>query len=108
LFFEPFYQFMRQQYLANEMEKVGELEANIVSLLHIAPNHNHDFKRITSPQLRTLAETATRVWSRIVRKKDRFTSVSTEALFGRFDVTRYPELRGWKDYITARYSWVAR
>jgi len=37
LFFEPFYQLMRQQLLAHEMEKARELGADAVSLLHIAP-----------------------------------------------------------------------
>jgi hypothetical protein len=35
LFFEPFYQFMRQQFLAHEMEKAHELGADEVNLLHI-------------------------------------------------------------------------
>lgn len=108
LFYEPFYQLMRQQYLANEMENARELDADIVSLLHIAPDHNHDFKRITSPALRSLGDSAIGVWSKIVKKPGRFISVSTETLFGGFDVTPFPELAAWKEYITARYSWVAR
>jgi hypothetical protein len=40
LFYEPFYQLFRQQALANEMELAGELDADIVSVLHIAPAHN--------------------------------------------------------------------
>jgi hypothetical protein len=45
LFYEPFYQFMRQQFLAHEMEKARELGADVVSLLHIAPALNLDFKK---------------------------------------------------------------
>ena len=52
LFFEPFYQFMRQQFLAHEMEKAHELGAEKVSLLHISPAHNKDFMRVTSPHLK--------------------------------------------------------
>ena len=106
LFYEPYYQFMRQQYLANEMEKAHELSADIVSLLHIAPEHNHDFKRITSPELKSLGHSATEVWGRIVKKPRRFLSVNTEDLFGRFDVSDYPDLKDWYNYITTRYSWV--
>lgn len=106
LFYEPFYQFMRQQFLAHEMEKAHELGADIVSLLHIAPAHNTDFKTITSPKLQSLGEFATDVWSKLVRNPNRFTSVSTEKLFGKFGIDEYPELIGWRKYISARYSWI--
>jgi hypothetical protein len=106
LFYDPFDQFMRQQYLANEMEKARERGADMVSLLHIAPDHNHDFKRITSTELRSLGHSATDVWGKIVKKLGRFLSVSTEDLFRRFDVSDFPELKNWYNYITSRYSWV--
>ncbi len=108
LFYEPFYQFMRQQYLANEMEKARELGADIVSLLHIAPAHNKDFKRITSPKLKSIDKSATEVWSKIVKKPNRFISVSTENLFGKFDISGYPELKEWHNYIMARYTWLVK
>ena len=108
LFFEPFYQFMRQQYLANEMEKAHELGADTVSLLHIAPAHNLDFKRITSPDLGSLGESATDVWGKLVKKPGRFHSVATEDLFSEFDIIQYPNLKNWYEYITERYTWMAK
>ena len=108
LFYEPFYQFMRQQYLANEMEKARELGADTVSLLHIAPAHNVDFKRITSPKLKPLGKSATDVWSKIVKKPNRFISISTEKLFGELDISDYPELKEWYKYITTRYKWLTK
>jgi len=106
LFYEPFYQLMRQQFLAHEMERAGELGASRVSALHIAPAHNQDFLRITSPGLRSLGETAIKVWKRLVRVPGRFASVSTEELFGRLPVDRLPELKDWIEYIRHRYSWI--
>ncbi|HRV96848.1 MAG TPA: hypothetical protein P5526_32130, partial [Anaerolineae bacterium] len=106
LFFEPFYQFMRQQFLAFEMEKAHELGADRVSLLHIAPAHNLDFKRVTSPALKPLGASATEVWQRLVKTPDKFTSVSTETLFGEFNAQPFPELEAWWAYISARYSWL--
>jgi hypothetical protein len=106
LFYEVFYQFMRQQFLANEMEKATELGADIVSLLHIAPEANRDFKRITSPDLRDIAESATGVWNKLVQKPDRFVSISTETLFGKFDTSGNEELSDWWNYISSRYRWV--
>ena len=106
LFYEPFYQLLRQQLLANEMEKAQELGADVVSVLHIAPSHNVDFPRVTSPPLRDLGDSVITVWKRLVTEPDRFISISTERLFGQFPIKRFPELAGWWDYVTARYPWV--
>ena len=106
LFFEPFYQFMRQQFLAHKMEQEQELGASIISVLHIAPAHNSDFRRVTSPELRPLGERAIDVWKRLVRTPDRFISISTEDLFGCFPIQEFPDLEPWWEYITTRYTWV--
>jgi hypothetical protein len=106
LFYEPFYQFMRQQLLAHEMERVQELSASAVSVLHIAPARNIDFRKVTSPKLETLGETATEVWKKLVRSRGKFISVSTEQLFGSLSVEQMPEMRAWLEYIGARYAWV--
>ena len=106
LFYEPFYQFMRQQFLAHEMEKAHELDANVVSLLHIAPSHNEDFRKITSPKLQYLGEFATSVWKKLVKADDRFISISTEQLFGKLSAEHFPEIKAWVEYIYARYAWV--
>jgi hypothetical protein len=106
LFYEPFYQFMRQQFLAHEMERAQEWGANIVSVLHIAPAHNTDFRKVTSSRLAKLGEMATDVWKKLVRTRGRFISVSTEQLFGNLSVEQLPEMRTWLEYIGARYPWV--
>jgi hypothetical protein len=72
LFYEPSYQFMRQQLLAHEMERAQELGANTVSVLHIAPARNTDFHKVTSPKLETLGDTATSIWGRLARPHGRF------------------------------------
>lgn len=106
LFYEPFYQFMRQQFLAHEMERAHELGADIVSLLHIAPSHNADFPKVTSPELRNLGESVISIWKKLVRPEGRFISVSTEKLFGVLSEVQLPEMKNWLDYIHSRYSWV--
>lgn len=106
LFYEPFYQFMRQQLLANEMERAKELDADIVSVLHIAPAHNNDFRRVTSPELVKLGDSATNAWKKLVRTDGRFLSVTTEQLFGSLSEENVPELKEWLKYISMRYSWV--
>lgn len=104
---EPFYQLMRQQLLAHEMEKARELDAVVVSLLHVAPSHNKDFRKVTSQELESLGDTATGVWKRLVKTPGRFLSVGTEQLFGSLLASPPAEMKPWADYLTQRYPWVA-
>jgi hypothetical protein len=106
LFFEPFYQLMRQQLLAHEMETAKTPEADIVSLLHIAPSHNTDFRKVTSPALKTVGDTATGVWKRLVKTPGRFQSVETERLFSPLLANPLAELKNWAEYLKQRYPWV--
>jgi len=106
LFFEPFYQLMRQQLLAHEMEKAGELGADRVTLLHVSPQHNVDFSNVTSPALRELGTSPTEVWPKLLANPDRFASASTEKLFSRLIDTDAAPIRDWWRYISARYPWV--
>lgn len=108
LFFEPFYQLMRQQFLAQEMEKAREMGADIVSLMHISPAHNTDFKRITSSGLLALGSSAIEAWSAVVNKTDRFLGISTEKLFGGLADDPVNGMKNWLDYIYARYQWVTQ
>ncbi len=105
LFYDPFDQLMRQQFLAHEMEKANELGASRVSVLHIAPRANDDFMRVTSPGLARLnAGSAVKTWETLVRD-ERFVSVYTEELFGRFPWRDFPHLHEWWDYVEKRYGW---
>ena len=106
LFYEPFYQLMRQQFLAHEMERAKELGAETVCVLHIAPYHNTDFCRVTSPALASPGKTVTDMWKKLVRQSDRFISISTEQLFGGWSPEEFPEMRAWWKYITTRYAWI--
>jgi hypothetical protein len=106
LFYEPFYQFMRQQFLAYEMEKAHELGAHKVSVLHISPAHNRDFLRITSPNLQNIGMSATQVWRKLVKSPGAFVAEYTENIFGRFPVEQFPKLAEWWRYISMRYNWI--
>lgn len=108
LFFEPFYQLMRQQLLANEMEKAGELAAHKVSLLHLAPAANPQFNRVTSPSIMQLGDSVVEIWKRLVKDRSHFHSASVEDLFGKFDIASHPEMRPWWDYAGSRYPWFRR
>jgi hypothetical protein len=106
LFYEPFYQFLRQQFLANEMEKAHEMGADVVSVLHIAPSHNNDFRKVTSPELIKLGESVTSIWKKFINIEGRYISIRTESLFGKISETELPRIKSWLKYIHARYKWV--
>jgi hypothetical protein len=106
LFYEPFYQFFRQQSLAHKMECARELGADRVSLLHIAPAHNLDFRKVTSPALNSMGDNAVDVWKTILAQPDRFTSVATESLFRSSLAKNHPGLRDCWEYVRSRYSWL--
>lgn len=106
LFYEPFYQLLRQQLLAHEMERARELGCELVTVLHVAPACNRDFHKVTSPGLQPLGNSSIEVWKGLVKPPDRFRRVSTESLFGDFPVDSHPELADWRRYIGERYPWL--
>ena len=87
LYYEPFYQLMRQQFLASKMEAARELGADIVSLLHIAPGINEDFKNYLT-RLNRVGKTAVEVWENLVNTEGRFFSVEARIYSGILQVMR--------------------
>ncbi len=102
LFFDPFDQLMRQQLLCSAMERHGEMGADVVSLLHVAPAANRDFVgRVTSPELRRVGGDVHEIWKALVRP-GRFTGVYVEDLVP--VVCRFGPEPGWAAYMAKRYG----
>ena len=106
LFYEPFYQMMRLQFLAWRMEQENELGADMGSVLYILPRANNDIDRVTSPNLRPLGYTVFEIWGNLAKDRSKFHHISTEELFGKFEISRHPDLLNWWDYIAKRYEWL--
>jgi hypothetical protein len=105
LFFDPFDQMMRHQLLASAMEREREVDADIVSYLHIAPRANEELLNcITSPALVGRGKNVHDVWATLV-KPDRFKAVYTEDLLP--IVTRSAPDPAWADYMRLRYGGMA-
>ncbi|MDP2400360.1 MAG: hypothetical protein Q8M66_00125, partial [Actinomycetota bacterium] len=102
--YEPFYQFLRQQLLADALAP----KFASVRVLHLAPRANADFQKVTSAALRDrgLGETATGVWGKLVRDSRAFRSLAVEDAFAPVLEDPEDELRDWADYIRERYSFV--
>jgi hypothetical protein len=76
LFDEPFYQLVRQQLLAQELERAGAEGAHVVRVLHVLDPANEAYQHsLPRPELRALGETVDDVWSRLLRRPDRFQHV---------------------------------
>ena len=108
LFYEPFYQLMRLQLLAQEMEthEEKEMDADIVSVLHICPEANNEFrKNVASDYLedKSPEKGVLEIWKELV-PEDKFLSISVEELLNTIQDTSMDE-REWLDYLKTRYGW---
>jgi len=101
LFFEPLDQLMRLQLLASAMEREHEMDADIVSVLHIAPRANNDLLSRTLSSKVGAGSTVGDVW-RSVTKQGRFQSVALEDLIPMLESSRGD--RAWAQYIERRYA----
>jgi Restriction Endonuclease associating with ARP len=81
LFVEPFYQLMRQQLLAQAMERSGELDADTVRVLHVAPATNTELQMsLTRDSHRAAGATIYAAWRAMLRRADRFVTLDSARL----------------------------
>jgi len=109
LFYEPFYQLMRLQLLAQVMEahKDKEMGADVVSVLHICPEANIEFrKNVTSSYLkdRFPKKDVLDIWKELV-PDDKFMSISVENLLDTILRRVKANDRDWAKYLEIRYGW---
>jgi len=110
LFFEPFYQMMRLQLLAAAMEKpvpgedTGEMDADIVSVLHASPAANEGLRNtVTSPALQDLGNSIYEVWDQISPEK-RFRHADSDKLIDVATSKAIPSgFDKWADWMRKRY-----
>ncbi|MYD98233.1 MAG: hypothetical protein F4X98_12740 [Gammaproteobacteria bacterium] len=105
LFFDPFDQLMRQQLLCSAMEREHEMGADVVSLLHIAPQANGELmSRVTSPRLQELGNDVHGIWSRLT-SPDRFRGIHVEDLLP--EVCGDAPTRDTAEYLQRRFGGMA-
>jgi hypothetical protein len=81
LFVEPFYQLMRQQLLAHEMERARERHADVVRVLHVSPAGNDGLRTsLNRDSHRAVGGDVFDVWRALLRQPDRFVSVDSRTL----------------------------
>lgn len=106
LFYDPFDQLMRLQLLAKQMELTipPELGADIVSVLHIAPEANKDIMMyLPNPELKSFGNNIHEVWEKIA-EKGKFKVEYTENLIKIITNPDYCPDPNWGNYIKTRYN----
>lgn len=106
-FWEPFYQLLRQQMLAFQMQKAQLDGATKVRVLHISPTGNRALHRVTSPALRRFGEDAFEVFPALLCDRGDFISCSTEELFLPLIGSEYSG-DAWAGYLLQRYRFLER
>lgn len=75
---EPFYQLVRQQLLAHELEKAQAHGADRVRVLHVLPTANNAYQAsLARPEHRAVGGTVSEVWQRMLVRPDRFVPVDS-------------------------------
>jgi|ERR1700727_349425 len=93
---------MRLQLLAAAMEREHELDADVVSVLHVAPKRNRELMyRVTSPVLRSKGSNIHTVWENLVSRL-RFSGAHVEDVHA-FLISTARD-REWADYMRVRYA----
>lgn len=104
-FWEPFYQNLRQQMLALQMERAGEDGAELVRVLHVSPADNLALKKMTSPNLQPFGSDASSAFRSLLVRPENFLSTSPEEWFGEF-VERDKNFADWAGYLHERYDFL--
>ncbi len=100
LYFEPFYQMMRQTLLGHLFLKNRELDCDDYVHVHVVPDGNIELKtRITSPFL--FGDCIHTAWTALLRAPHRYVAIDPEALLKR--TSTLPDTRCWLDYLKRRY-----
>ena len=90
-------------------EKMGakerEMEADVVSVLHVSPQANLEFaRRFTSPSLAQYGRTVTEAWTR-VDCPEKFLAISSETLLTNVELAVRANHAEWAKWLLLRYGW---
>lgn len=100
LYFEPFYQLMRQTLLGWLLIRDAELGCGSWRHVHVAPAENTEFlTTVTSPDLQ--GETIHEAWRNVLVNPQHFITATPQALIAATSVC--PDTRSHRAYLEARY-----
>jgi hypothetical protein len=77
LYYEPFYQLMRQTLLGWKMVQAGEYECDEYIHIHVIPENNIELREsVTSPRLK--GDTMSEAWKSVLQEPERYIVISPE------------------------------
>jgi hypothetical protein len=103
LYYEPFYQLMRQTLWGWKMTDANEMGCNEYIHLHIFPKENKKFTEITSQNLKSKGEYMSDVWENLLKAsfKKKYKALSPEELL--FPLSNDKNLKNYFEYLKLRY-----
>jgi hypothetical protein len=100
LYYEPYYQLMRQNLLGWKMIKAGEYNCDEYIHLHIIPTNNKELKlKITSPKL--VGQDMSDAWKKVLIEPDKYKIYSPDALFKPLEYEK--DVQSLLKYLKIRY-----
>lgn len=104
-FHEPFYQLLRQQMLAWQVEHDPASGIDHSNVLHLSPSKNAELHHVTSPALRRFGEDAFSAFTAVLKRPGDFVSRSIEEAFE--PLASRPDA-DWYNWLEARYPSLCR
>jgi len=100
LYYEPFYQLMRQTLLGWKMAQAGEYQCDEYIHVHVIPENNVELReRVTSPRLK--GDTMSEAWKSVLREPGRYKVISPEEFMK--PAFTCPDTQSIKSYLQKRY-----
>ena len=101
---EPFYQLLRYQLLARQVEVHKADAINSASVLYIYISEYRCLERVIVPAFRGIGRNVFEVWGKLVKSQERFLPVTVDSLLAPLLEEPSPELAGWTAYLRERYK----
>jgi hypothetical protein len=101
LYYEPFYQLMRQTLLGWKMIETNELGCDEYVHLHIIPKENLKIQEITSPNLKLGCKNMSDVWKNLLKESFSYKLLSPEELLS--PLKNNQNFKVFFDYLNRRY-----
>jgi hypothetical protein len=102
LFYEPFYQMMRQTLLGAHLVANHEYSADDWMHVDVVPRKNIDLKnKVTSSSLTSLGKTIPDIWRKILKSPDKYLMIDPQVLMK--PVVDFTDTKTLENYLSSRY-----
>lgn len=102
LYYEPFYQLMRQTLLGWKMVENNDYNCDEFVHVHVIPDENIELlNNVTSPYLKKYGNTICEAWKGVLKNPDKYIIISPEHLLE--PIKHLPEVNNLFGYLSKRY-----